>query len=51
MRRTRIIFSYTVSLTQIKELSAVPEPGNLGLFATGVVLILINRQMRQKAGC
>lgn len=41
----------TASFTQIKELSAVPEPGNIGLFATGIMLILIQRRLRQKEVC
>jgi hypothetical protein len=39
------------SFTQIKELSAVPEPGNMGLFVTGLVLILIQRRFRPKEFC
>ncbi len=39
------------SFTQIKDISAVPEPTNISLFATGVLLILLQRRWRQKECC
>jgi hypothetical protein len=41
----------TVDLTQIKEVSVVPEPGTIGLFAIGVLLLLMQRRFQRKEVC
>jgi PEP-CTERM motif-containing protein len=37
----------TTSFSQIKDVSAVPEPGSLSLLFAGVALLFIHRQLRQ----
>jgi len=38
----------TASFTQIKDVSAVPEPGSMDLLLVGIVLLWVQRQLRQR---
>ncbi|MBM4254261.1 MAG: PEP-CTERM sorting domain-containing protein [Deltaproteobacteria bacterium] len=38
-------------LTLLKDISAVPEPGTIGLFVSGIFLLLIQRRFQRKAVC